>query len=310
MSHSLLTADDDNFHSPTDDWWFHETCWYWFYIPERGIGAWLYNWIRPAIGVSGGGCWLWDDTTHVHWEVPYYANYNNLRLPDERDLRNFRFPSGVGVKMIEPLHRYELTYSDRDQIDLNLEFTSVMEPWVSLRADDSGVDRPYHLDQVGRVRGDLFLHGEAMTVDCLAIRDRTWGLRSERWKTGGGYGYTNAAAESGEAFLAVDSGSMKGYLTLDGNTAAIRGGIRRVERDSITGAPSEVAIEATDVEGRLLQARGEIVSRMAMPIPGVHAVVWTSLMRWTINDVPAWGEDQEPWPIAEWSNRRRSIANG
>lgn len=305
---STLTPDDDNFHTPTDDWWFHETCWYWFYVPERNLGGWLYNWIRPTIGVSGGGCWVWDDTAHIHWEVPYYANYNNLRLPDERDLRDFKFPSGVGVKALQPLTKYELTYSDHERINLNLIFEAVMDPWVSSREGSDGISRPYHLDQVGRVTGDLILHGESMKVDCLAIRDRTWAPRSERWKIGGGYGYTNAAADSGEAFLAVDSGSMHGYLTLDHKTLALTEGTRTVERDLVTGAPQRVTINATDAEGRELHAVGRSISKMAMPIPGVHAVVWTSLMSWTINDVSAWGEDQEPWPIAEWSRQRRSAS--
>ena len=53
----LLSPADDDFHPPPDDsWWFHETCWFWFFVPERRLGGWLYNYIRPNIGVSGGGC--------------------------------------------------------------------------------------------------------------------------------------------------------------------------------------------------------------------------------------------------------------
>ena len=45
---------------------------------------------------------------------------------------------------------------------------------------------------------------------------------------------------------------------------------------------------------------------MAMPIPGVHGVVWTSLVDWTIDGVQAWGEDQDAWPINGWSAFRRT----
>jgi len=33
--------------------------------------------------------------------------------------------------------------------------------------------------------------------------------------------------------------------------------------------------------------------------------VWTSLVRWSIDGVDAWGEDQDAWPIHGWSAFRR-----
>jgi len=69
-------------------------------------------------------------------------------------------------------------------------------------------------------------------------------------------------------------------------------------------------VKGVDGDGRQLEAVGETVSRMAMPIPGVHAVVWTSLVRWTINGVEAWGEDQEPWPLNRWAEARRKMRDG
>lgn len=302
----LLTPADDDFHTPPDDsWWFHETCWFWFFVPERRLGGWLYNYIRPNIGVSGGGCWVWDDTTFLHWEVPYFSNHSNLRLPEDRDLRDFRFPSGVTVQALEPLTRYRLGYQHEGMIDLDLEYRAVMEPWVSA-SGDGAERRPHHLDQVGRVTGTLDLHGETIDVDCLAIRDRTWAIRSERWKYGGGYGYTNAAADTGEAFLAIGNDDLRGYLVLDGERAELVAGRREIARNPDHGYLETITVTGEDDRGRELRATGHAVSRMAMPIPGVHGVVWTSLIQWTINGVEAWGEDQEPWPIMAWSNGRRS----
>ena len=303
---SLLTPDDDDFHDPPDDsWWFHETCWFWFYVPDRALGGWLYNYVRPNIGIAGGGCWVWDDTSFLHWEVPYYANYSNLRLPTTRDLRDFTFPSGVSVKVDDPLTRYALAYEDGDAISLDLRFDAVMRPWIDPASVVSGA-RPQHFDQVGRVSGSLVLHGEQLAVDCLAIRDRTWAMRSERWKHGGGYGYTNAAAETGEAFLSIGGDDVRGYLVADGTRAALASGRRLVEREAAHGFVERIVVEADDELGRPLHAEGRSVSRMAMPIPGVHGVVWTSLVEWTINGVAAWGEDQEPWPIEAWSTERRA----
>jgi hypothetical protein len=293
----LVTTDDDDFHPvPPDLWWWHETVWFWFYAPERKLGGWLYNYVRPNIGVAGGGCFLWDDTTHFHMEVPYYASYNALELPRDRDLRDFTFPSGTAVTVLEPLRRYRLTHRDREWIDVRLEWEAIMDPFVSV-GDDSLAAR--HFDQFGRIYGTIVLHGESIDIDCLAIRDRTWSPRSERWKDGGGYGYTNGAASAELSFL------HNGFLVLDGVRRDLRSE-RTLERDPQRGFITRLWVVGEDSDGNELEAVGEPVSRMAIPIPGVHAVVWTSLVAWMINGIPAWGEDQEPWPLVRWAEFRRT----
>lgn len=304
----LLTAADDGFHhAPEGAWWFHETCWFWFHVPERALGGWLYGWVRPNIGVCGGGCQVWDDSTFVHWEAPYFSDHHNLRPPAEADLRDIAFPTGLRVRVEEPLRRYAVGYRDEGLIDLSLTFDAVMAPWVSTEPAEDGGRRPRHLDQFGRVTGQLELLGERLDVDCLAIRDRTWALRSERWRHGGGYGYTSAAAPSGESFLVVgDDHAVSGFVQLDGIRHGLVAGSRRVKRNTEHGYPERVMVMATDTAGRALEAEGVCISRIAMPVPGVQGMVWASLTSWTINGVAAWGDDQEPWPIHQWAARRRA----
>jgi hypothetical protein len=43
-----------------------------------------------------------------------------------------------------------------------------------------------------------------------------------------------------------------------------------------------------------------------MPIPGVHGVCWTTLVRWDIDGVDAWGDDQDAWPLHGWAAFRRA----
>ena len=101
--------DDDNFHVPeSDHWWEHETYWFWFFNAERKLGCWSYHYVRPTIGVAGGGVFLFDDTAWFHMETPYYVNYTNTRLPDERDARDFTFPSGQRIQMLAPNEHYKL----------------------------------------------------------------------------------------------------------------------------------------------------------------------------------------------------------
>ncbi|MEY2437355.1 MAG: hypothetical protein QOF97_2191, partial [Acidimicrobiaceae bacterium] len=78
-----------------------------------------------------------------------------------------------------------------------------------------------------------------------------------------------------------------------------------LERDAEHGYLREITVEAEDAAGRRFVARGEGLSRMAMPIPGVHGVCWTTLVHWTIDSVDAWGDDQDAWPLHGWAAFRR-----
>ena len=99
----LLSAADDRLHAPSDHPWFFESSWWSFYVPERNLGAWIYHWTRPNQSTQGGGCWLYDDTTWSHLEVPYYACYEHAA-------------SGVDTEVLEPLRRYRISFRDRDLI--------------------------------------------------------------------------------------------------------------------------------------------------------------------------------------------------
>lgn len=307
--HDLLSAADDGFHvpcAPRDHGggrWFHETVWFWWYVPEHRLGGWLYNWVRPNIGTSGGGAWVWDDTTFFHLETPYYACYSTLAFAPGSDLRKHRFPSGVSVECLEPLARYRLGFADDDRLALELDFAAVMPPSVAEPAGDPPVAT--HYDQVGRVTGTMVLEGTSYNVDCLAIRDRTWSPRSERWKEGR-VGYTNACNDS-VGFLATtgEERVRSGYFVQDGRRASLVDGIREIQRDPEYGFLRRIVVEAEDRDGRRFRATGDPLSRMAMPIPGVHGVVWTTLVGWQIDGRPAWGEDQDAWPINRWSQFRR-----
>ncbi|MGE0387230.1 MAG: hypothetical protein AB7Q97_21100 [Gammaproteobacteria bacterium] len=291
---ALVGARDDAPHAPGEHRFWHETWWFWFFNPQRRFGGWLYNYIRPNIGISGGGCFVWDDGTHNHMEVPYYTSYSAQPMPAV-DGPRIAFASGTLVETLAPMSRYRLAHRDRDLIDVALEWNAVNPPWVSAHGEPPAA---YHLDQFGRVTGQVRLHGESIPIDCIAMRDRTWSPRQERWKDGGGYGYTNGAASAELNFM------HGAFLVIDGVRANLAS-TRTIERDRTHGYITAIKVQGRDDAGRTIEAVGTPVSRMAMPIPGVHAVVWTSLIRWELNGVEAWGEDQEPWPLNRWSELRR-----
>jgi hypothetical protein len=321
-SFDVLTDADDDFHPPAPDRWAHETSWFWWYVPEACIGAWSYHWVRPNIGVSGGGVWVWDARTTYYFDAPYFLNYSNQPLAADGDLRNHTFATGLSIRALEPLKKYQLSYRDRELISFDLVFESVLPPWVnSLVGDPPG---PMHLDQFGRVAGQMTVQGRAYEVDCVASRDRSWHVRDERWKRGA-VGYCDAVNDAaGVAFLAI-SGRVflpegrdphrvqqedihSGYFVRDQKRFRLVGGSRTVERDIETGAIKQISIEGVDSKKRKFSARGTVVSKIMIPNPGVHGIVWVTLVRWSFDDgVVAWGQDQDAWPVQQWSAFRRAL---
>jgi hypothetical protein len=302
---------DDNFHQPeTDAWWEHETLWFWWFNAERRLGAWNYHYIRPNVGVAGGGLFVFDDSAWFHMEVPYYVNYTNTALPTERDLRDFTFPGTERFQMIDPLRHYRITYRDSDSIDVDLDWRAAMKPWVRVSGAPHGAGgnderKPRHLDQFGHVTGTLVLHGETIPIDCYAMRDRSWWhLRPEQWKRGGGTSkYITCMADPDTAFFGAGHG---GFLLLDGvRRPLVEGQVRR-ERDDEWGFMKKIVVTGTDAEGRQFEAIGESISRMAMPISGVAGVCWQSLVRYELNGIECYGDDQDAWPLNTWAAFRRT----
>jgi len=307
-----FTADDDRFHTAelSDRWWETETSWFSFHVAERRLGGWLYTMVRPNIGTVAGGVWVWDDTAALPWEVPYSANYSALQLPAGQDLDDITLPTGVSIKVVEPTMGYDLGYADGERLSLALRFHGVMAP-MPLTAVGSTFGSAHHFDQIGRVTGHLVLHGERIDVDCLAVRDRTWGPRPENRPRQAAY--VTGAASDDHGFLAVTNGGADGgpvaygFLRRDGRNVALASGERAVARDPATGWVSEIRLEAVDAEGRALSAQGRPVSRIVI---NRHTFIdVNSLIEWSIDGETAWGEDQDMWPTHAFSAYRRETAS-
>ena len=311
----IFTERDDRFHfdEMSRDWWATETAWFSFALPEHRLGGWLYTLARPNIGTVAGGAWVWDDTAHLPWEVLYSANYTALELPRDQDLNDITLPTGVSIRVIEPCLSYALSYNDGARLQASLRFEGVMPP-EPLTSTDSTFGRSHHFDQIGRVSGEIVLHGETLPIDCLALRDRTWGRRREDRPRQAAYVTGVATAEHG--FLAVTNVEAErnpvayGFLRRDGRTLPLTQGERRLERDGENGWITRVEIQASDTERRELFAVGAPMSRIVI---NRHTFIdMNSLIRWDINGESGYGEDQDMWPIHRWSRMRRTArtANG
>lgn len=313
MSGPDFTAKDDHFHfdQMSDRWWETETSWFSFCVPERRLGGWLYTMARPNIGTVAGGCWIWDDSASSPWEVLYSQNYTAMRLPRDQSLTDITLPTGVSIKVLEPLTRYALGFSDEDRLTARLTFEAVMPP-RPLRKGDSSFKHLNHFDQFGRVTGELVLHGETIRVDCLAMRDRSWGPRPEHRP--GKSAYVSGIASPRDCFLAVTKWNddadpiAYGFLTKGGETADLVSGRRIVERDPSTGFVARIVIEGRDEHGRELLADGKRLSGIVI---NRHSFIDSNgLIEWSINGHAGHGEDQDMWPVHRWSAFRRAARQG
>jgi hypothetical protein len=336
----LVPADDD-FHDEemTDRWWETETCWFSWNVPERNLGGWAYCQARPNASICNGGVWVWDDRAAYPWELAYRAEYSGLQLPPraQRDMRDFEWPNGVQVRVVEPLTTYAVSYSDPGALEVNLVFDAIMVP----NPHPDGVVpflKGAHFDQAGHVTGTMVLHGEEIPIDCYSVRDRSWGPRplgrrrprteatvstapssamnsaassaaaDKQPGTGGfgGVGYSFCAARPGEAWLtyAIPGPEVEpvvcGFLLRGGVYGHILAGERRVTFDPHTGWPLSIELEAIDEFDRSLSARGDTVSRHWRGHGGDSLVHW----RWD-EATEGWGEDQSYFSRDQWERNRR-----
>lgn len=305
-----FAAGDDAFHFDAlgDDWWATETAWFSFHHPDRELGGWLYTLVRPNIGVVSGGAWVWDASGALPWEVRYHANHTCQPLPPDADLRCVELPTGVRISVREACTSYDLGYDDPGRLSVALRFDGVMAP-EPMMSTSSTFGRARHFDQIGRVSGTIELHGETIDIDCLAVRDRTWGRRPEDRPRRAAY--VTAVASEASAFLAVtdhrtvpEGEVAYGFRRRDGRMRALRGGSRRVERDPRHGWVERIEVELEDEDGHTTHAVGDVVSRIVLDRHSFIDI--NGLVRWTVDGEIAWGEDQDMWPVHQWAARERT----
>jgi hypothetical protein len=292
----VLGPADDDFHPPVrepDTW--TETSWFAAAVPERGLGIWTYPLFRPGLGILACTIYVWGPGTVEPWELPYWRCWWHMPIPEGIQPTSFALSNGLAYRTLEPMTAYEISYAADDGVKFDLTFQAIHAPHPLGVVDGIG-----HLDQLGRVQGELVLHGERIAVDCIEMRDRTWGPRREsRQATYLGYSY--GAGADGFAFHAstrLDRHTgewklMTGFVLGRGAPRAVTAVRRHVTRDEL-GRPVAVALTLVDDRGEELTATGEVVSLLSHITTPFF--VWVSLVRWRFTDgTEAFGEDQDTW---------------
>jgi hypothetical protein len=302
-----LVPEDDMFHEPEEDnpWWT-ETVWFSWMVPERNLLGYWYTVFRKNIGVNFGGVLVFDHTAVLPWEIPVFDWNWHQPIPEVVDLTDLDVLGGMTLQCLEPGRRFRFGYG-AEHCTFDLEFEALMQPMLSRKTPP--FNHGNHIDQPGRVRGTFRLHGEDIPVDCIAMRDRSWGLRVPKRQPKLGYCHATSGPDSSFLAITVDrkghDGLVGGYLMRDGVWSSLVEGERRVQRDA-GGRPAEVTLVARDELGRPLEAHGTTVSRQVFTAyPDMFC--WNSLAQWQYDGVTAWGEDQDIWHPRKWREFATSI---
>jgi hypothetical protein len=309
---------DDHCHTPGDTRDWCETVWFSFMVPERGIGGWLYAQMRPNLGTLSGGAFVWAPGGLAPWEQPYYGYQFFEPLPENLDLTNVTFRNGVSVKCLAPGMSYDLGYRFRDSEEFvaDLHFEGITPPVPHVRGAPPFVGGSSHYDQHGHVTGTIQLLGETIPVDCISIRDRSWGRRPEHIGRGKGrLSYAVGSVSADESFLVfctpVGDDPLtereqlsSGYLLRDGVFSRLAKAERLNECDPQTGAVATIRIEAVDELGRKLGLVGTAVSGIALP--NSHLCV-AATIRWDVNGRIGYGEDQDVWPFGLFADHIKQL---
>ncbi|TCM16897.1 hypothetical protein EDF56_1069 [Novosphingobium sp. PhB165] len=287
--------------------YWNESVWFSLSVPSRHIHGLIQYYFRPNMGMLNGGPVLWDPSGRFQWNCLHYDWAHLQAAPSEAAKFDMTARNSLSCRMIEPLAKYKLDY-DKDGLFLDLTWTAI-GPVHQLKTGDAGQSATagFHIEQPGRMTGTLRCGAEEFAVDCLSMRDCSYGKRDYESLACGGY-FWGIAEDRAFHAIAMGEGtegrSIGGFIWKDGRLSSLVSGRREVLEWGEHG-PARALFEATDGLGRTLRAHAEIDPGLIFTGYTDHTVVW-SLTRWDWDGVELWGDNQEFCPAA----RFRAIARG
>ena len=320
---TTLHPDDSLFHPAGNDPWAYESYWFSFFVPDRKLMVYVYPWFRPNLGIAAGGVSAWDHTAADPWTIVHSDYHWHLPCPSAAQMidgNTLTLPQGVKITVLEPLMSFAVSYS-HPRLSLDVRFDAIHPAIIATRPIGNTQLFGGRIDQCGRVTGELVLEGERIAIDCLSMRDRSWGTRRDDNRDMN-IGYFHATATEKDAFLVVsnhatpvdgqsndaDAPIVMGYLIKDGEYQALAQGTVSFKRDA-GGRPLSTEIRGNDVTGRPLSASGSVLSHFAsLPFPGLFNL--SSLASWQFNGISCIGELQNTMYPDRWRSFHRRYTGG
>jgi hypothetical protein len=279
-----------------------ETQYFGFSVPEEKIHGYAYMWHHPNLKVCTGGLVVFQGikATTLHAELCDYRTFmSDAAL--KNDLHEFRFDNGYGVKIIEPLKRFHMTYADparKNSVDLMIE---AVQPVVLF-------DDGRHFEQTMQTTGELVLRGRCYRVDCFSIRDRSWGaprpetvldLPPLSWMcvtfskdfAFNCSAFDQASGNPGPFALPEERALSGGWVHLEGKLGRIVQARKRVTRQNSTVCAA-LELGFSDEHGRTFEVRASLSASCPLIL---WNNTWTviNMMRWQCNGLVGDGTNQE-----------------
>ena len=321
----MRMPEHDLFHKGDQNPYWNESSWMAILAPERNLSGWLYVQHRPNMKLTSAGFALWDLSGERAEECAFYYVNPHIPLPDGAEMYEFQLDTGLVMHTAELQQSYEMTYADA-HLKADLRWDAILDPqfagWDPAHAEMMKTAAAGHFDQPGRMTGTLDIDGERIDIDCLSMRDHSWGARSYGVWPRVNFSWANAGPESSflictiagqpevdDPVLGTTEGLLFGYFARDGESAPVTACEYTTERDA-DSRPRSVVMTGSDKLGRDFRAEADIRNWFRFMHYGNQAL-WWCLARWNIDGVEAWGEHQDMLSFAK--NRElvlRAAAHG
>ena len=312
----LISPEDDSFHrGPTDPYW-NESAWFGFTVPERTLTGWVYFYHRPNMRYSVGGVALWDPSGENQVDCLYYDWGNTVPLPEGADMFDFSLDNGLTVACVKPLESFILDFAGAG-CAVELRWDAVGEPQSAGKAEattlpgGAGDWGKGHYNQPGRIHGTVTLGASTIEVDCLYLRDHSWGPRRPGAPPRGNFASVVASERSAFCVLAASDRAWAddpavgvadpvafGWYLRDGQACRLVSAHRTVTSRDGQGRPLEIVVEGTDELGRQLHAVGRTRNTLRWNGYAFLYMFWC-LTEWEFDGHTAIGEEQDYFPIQQ-----------
>ncbi|MFM5884097.1 MAG: hypothetical protein ACKOQ3_01985 [Novosphingobium sp.] len=329
----MITDRDLDLHNDTSPALDHaETMFLIFSVPEERISGNAYILARPNLGVCLSSIYIHQGMHANAWTADY--SDAPMHLPCPPTMADFTLANGLSVKAGNGARDYRFRYDGQDGLcRFDLSFRGLMDPFdpldpahnpmlaafngdaeASTGAGDAWTKG--HYDLVGRIEGQLELHGRTYAVNCVDGLDRSWGPRAE-WNSAP-VSWMHMTFGDDLAFhlvvtLDVVNGQQVyttfrfGYAVVDGESCAVVAA--EVEGESLGMLGMHRVVRITDAKGRQWEMTGAAIAAAPWHSAYPSFISFQSLYRWTMGSRVGFSNVTDVIGVTTLSNRLSRLAN-
>jgi hypothetical protein len=304
----MISDRDLHFHNADSPAFDHaETLFLIFSVPEARISGNAYILCRPNAGICLSSVYVHQGIHAAAWTVDYSDAPMHVKCPET--MADFTLSNGLSVQGSNGARDYRLKYDGREGLcRFDLTFTGLMDPFDPLDPAQNPMLEAFagdaeastgagdswskgHYDLVGRIEGELELHGHRFEVSCVDGLDRSWGPRAE-WNSAP-VSWMHITFGDDLAFhlvvtLDVVNGQQVyttfrfGYAVVDGASCAVVDA--HVDAESVGMLGMHRIVRLTDATGRKWEMVGAAIAAAPWHTAYTSFISFQSLYRWTMKD--------------------------